>query len=132
MEYPIIEIFKKRFGNEVAILHSKLSDGERYDEYRKIKRGEVKIVIGARSAIFAPFTNLGLIIVDEEHTHTYKQENNPRYNAIDVAFIRGKTHNAKVILGSATPTIESYARSKYGYYELVKDYKKNHCFITEF
>jgi len=116
----LIEIFKKRFGNEVAILHSKLSDGERYDEYRKIKRGEVKIVIGARSAIFAPFTNLGLIIVDEEHTHTYKQENNPRYNALDIAHFRSKYHNAKLILGSATPSIESYTKAKIGVYELME------------
>jgi len=115
----LIEIFKKRFGNEVAILHSKLSDGERYDEYRKIKRGEVKIVIGARSAIFAPFTNLGLIIVDEEHTHTYKQENNPRYNAIDVALYRCKKYNVPLLLGSATPSIESYTRAKSNIYKLL-------------
>ena len=115
----LIEIFKKRFGNEVAILHSKLSDGERYDEYRKIKRGEAKIVIGARSAIFAPFTNLGLIIVDEEHTHTYKQENNPRYNAIDVALYRCKKYNVPLLLGSATPSIESYTRAKSNIYKLL-------------
>ena len=115
----LIEIFKKRFGDEVAILHSKLSDGERYDEYRKIKRGEVKIAIGARSAIFAPFTNLGLIIVDEEHTHTYKQENNPRYNAIDIALYRCKKYNVPLVLGSATPSIESYTRAKTNVYKLL-------------
>ena len=116
----IIERFRAHFNENIAILHSALSDGEKYDEYRKILRKEVKIVVGARSAIFAPFTNIGIIIIDEEHSNTYKQDHNPRYNAIDVAFIRGKTHNAKVILGSATPTIESYARAKKGYYELVK------------
>ena len=115
----LIEIFKRRFGDEVAILHSKLSDGERYDEYRKIKRGEVKIVIGARSAIFAPFTNIGLIIVDEEHTHTYKQENNPKYNAIDIALYRCKRYNVPLLLGSATPSIESYTRAKKDIYKLL-------------
>ena len=116
----IIDRFRKHFNEDIAILHSGLSDGEKYDEYRKILRKEVKIVVGARSAIFAPFTNIGVIIIDEEHSNTYRQDHNPRYNAIHVAFIRGKTHNAKVILGSATPTIESYARAKKGYYELVK------------
>ena len=116
----IIDRFKKHFKEQIAILHSALSDGEKYDEYKKILRKEVKIVVGARSAIFAPFTNIGIIIIDEEHSSTYKQDHNPRYNAIEVAFIRGKTYNAKVILGSATPTIESYARAKKGYYELVE------------
>ena len=115
----IISRFRKHFKEKIAILHSALSDGEKYDEYKKILRKEVKIVVGARSAIFAPFTNIGIIIIDEEHSATYKQDHNPRYSAIDVAFLRGKTYNAKVILGSATPTIESYARAKKGYYELV-------------
>ena len=116
----IIDRFKSHFDENISVLHSALSDGEKYDEYKKILRGEVKIVVGARSAVFAPFKNLGIIIIDEEHSTTYKQDHNPRYNAIDVAFIRGKTYNAKVVLGSATPTIESYARAKKGYYELVK------------
>jgi len=116
----IINRFKSHFNEDISVLHSALSDGEKYDEYRKILRKEVKIVVGARSAVFAPFTNIGIIIIDEEHSNTYKQDHNPRYNAIDVAFIRGKTHDAKVILGSATPTIESFARAKKGYYELVK------------
>ena len=115
----LIELFKKRFGDLVAVLHSKLSDGERYDEYRKIKNNEVKIVVGARSAVFAPFTNLGLIIIDEEHTSTYKQENNPRYNAIDVALYRCKNYNVPLLLGSATPLIESYTRAKKGIYTLL-------------
>ena len=115
----IIDRFRSHFNENIAILHSALSDGEKYDEYKKILRKEVKIVVGARSAVFAPFTNIGIIIIDEEHSNTYKQDHNPRYNAIEVAFLRGKTHNAKVVLGSATPTIESYARAKKGYYELV-------------
>ena len=116
----IIDRFKSHFKENIAILHSGLSDGEKYDEYKKILRKEVKIVVGARSAIFAPFTNIGIIIIDEEHSSTYKQDHNPRYNAIDVAIIRGNTYKAKVVLGSATPTIESYARAKKGYYELVE------------
>ena len=112
--------FKKRFGNKIAVLHSGLSDGEKYDEWRKIVRGEVSIAIGARSAIFAPFNNLGIIIVDEEHTQTYKQENNPRYHAIDIALFRGKYNNIPVVLGSATPSLESYTRAQLGVYELLK------------
>ena len=115
----VVEIFKKQFGKVVAILHSGLSNGEKYDEWRKIERKEVSIVIGARSAIFAPFTNLGIIIVDEEHSTTYKQENIPRYNAIDIALRRGKRYDIPVILGSATPSIESYTRVKTGVYELL-------------
>ena len=115
----VVEIFKRRFGKVVAILHSGLSNGEKYDEWRKIERREVSIVIGARSAIFAPFTNLGIIIIDEEHSDTYKQENIPKYNAIDVALKRGKNYNIPVVLGSATPSIESYTRSKMGIYELL-------------
>ena len=115
----IIGRFKKHFNN-IAVLHSGLSQGEKYDEYRKILNKEVNIVIGARSAIFAPLNDLGVIIIDEEHSQTYKQDHNPRYNAIDVAILRGKTHNCKVILGSATPMVEDFARAKKGYYELVK------------
>ena len=115
----LINVFKKRFGDNLAILHSGLSNGEKYDEWRKIERKEVKIAVGARSAIFAPFTNLGIIIIDEEHSSTYKQENNPKYNAIDLALFRGKKHNIKVILGSATPSLESYTRAITGSYELL-------------
>lgn len=115
----VINIFKKRFGKVVAILHSGLSNGEKYDEWRKIERGEVSIVIGARSAIFAPFTNLGIIIIDEEHSLSYKQENIPRYNAIDIALNRGKRYDIPVVLGSATPSVESYTRAKAGIYELL-------------
>ena len=111
--------FRRRFGNLIAVLHSGLSDGERYDEWRKIVRGEVSIVIGARSAIFAPLNNLGIIIIDEEHTQTYKQENNPKYHAIDIALFRGKYNNIPIVLGSATPSLESYTRAKLGVYELL-------------
>lgn len=115
-----VNIFKKRFGKSIAILHSRLSDGEKYDEWRKIERKEVSIVIGARSAIFAPLTNIGIIIIDEEHTDTYKQENNPKYNAIDIAIKRAKTHRCPLLLGSATPSIESYTRAKQGIYKLLE------------
>ena len=115
----IVDRFVTRFGTDVAILHSGLSDYERYDEYRKIMDGKVKIVVGARSAIFAPFKNVGVIIVDEEHTATYKQDTNPRYHARDVAILRGKYHQAPVILGSATPTLESFARARKGVYKLL-------------
>ena len=121
-EISLTPQFISRFSahfNDIAVLHSGLSYSEKYDEYRKIIRGEVSIVIGARSAIFAPLSNIGLIIIDEEQSTSYKQENNPKYNAIDVAIKRCKYHNAKVLLGSATPTIESYARGDKGYYELV-------------
>ena len=116
----IVERFYNRFGSRIAILHSRLSDGERYDEYRKITRGEVDIVIGARSAVFAPLKNIGSIIIDEEHSTTYKQENNPKYNTIDVAILRSKYHKAKVILGSATPSLESYSKAIKGVYKLLE------------
>lgn len=116
----IVEKFKKRFGAEIAILHSRLSLGEKYDEWRKINRHEVSIVIGARSAIFAPFTKIGVIIIDEEHSATYKQENIPRYNAIDVAIKRCQFHKCPLILGSATPSLESYVRAKMGIYNLLE------------
>lgn len=115
----IVSRFRQRFNNEVAVLHSGLSDGERYDEYRKIKKGLVKIVVGARSAIFSPFQNLGVIIIDEEQVTSYKQENNPRYHTRDVALFRCKYHNCPLVLGSATPSLESYARAKKGVYRLL-------------
>ena len=108
---------KSRFGEQTAVLHSGLSDGERYDEWRRIERGDVQIVVGARSAVFAPLDNLGLIIVDEEHETTYKQSDNPRYNARDVALWRGEYYQIPVILGSATPSLETRARAQRGVYE---------------
>ncbi|PLT34262.1 primosomal protein N' [Bacillus sp. V5-8f] len=114
-----VKRFKERFGNQVAVMHSGLSIGEKYDEWRKIHRKEVKVVVGARSAIFAPFENLGIIIIDEEHESSYKQEETPRYHARDVAIQRAKHHNCPVILGSATPALESFARAKKNVYRLL-------------
>lgn len=116
----LVNNFKKRFGSGIAVLHSRLSDGEKYDEWRKIVRGEVSIVIGARSAIFAPLKNIGVIIIDEEHTPTYKQESNPKYYAIDIALYRAKKYGIPLVLGSATPSLESYTRAKAGIYNLLK------------
>jgi primosomal protein N' (replication factor Y) len=115
----MVHRFKGRFGSKVAVLHSGLSTGEKYDEWRKIQRKEVQLVVGARSAIFAPFENLGMIIIDEEHESSYKQEENPRYHARDVAIYRAKLHKCPVVLGSATPTLESFARSKKDVYKLL-------------
>lgn len=113
------ERFRSRFGEMVAVMHSGLSVGEKYDEWRKIQQGKVKVVVGARSAIFAPFTNIGLIILDEEHESTYKQEDSPRYHARDVAIWRSEFYKCPIILGSATPALESFARAKKGVYTLL-------------
>ena len=115
----IVGKFISRFGNVISVLHSKLSDSERYDEYRKITDGESKIVIGTRSAIFVPFNNIGVIIIDEEHTSSYKQDNNPRYSAINVAEWRSKYHNCPLVLGSATPSLESFAKAGNHVYKLL-------------
>jgi primosomal protein N' (replication factor Y) len=120
-----VERFKARFSSSklqtlVAVLHSHLSAGERHDEWHKIRQGRARIVIGARSAIFAPVEPLGLVIVDEEHEHTYKQEEAPRYHARDVAIMRGQMENAVVVLGSATPSLESYANCKKGKFTLLE------------
>ncbi|MBM6618499.1 primosomal protein N' [Bacillus suaedaesalsae] len=122
----MVERFKGRFGSSVAVLHSGLSVGEKYDEWRKIYRKEVNVVVGARSAIFAPFENIGIIIIDEEHESSYKQEENPRYHARDVAIYRGQYHRCPVVLGSATPTLESFARAKKGVYHLLTLSKRMH------
>lgn len=105
----MVERFKGRFGDAVAVLHSRLSSGERFDEWRKIRSHRAQVAIGARSAIFAPFQRIGLIIMDEEHESSYKQEESPKYHARDVAVKRAKQHGAAVILGSATPSLESFA-----------------------
>lgn len=115
-----IDKFISRFGENVAILHSGLSNGEKYDEWRKIEKKEVQIVIGTRSAIFAPFDNLGVIIIDEEHSDTYKQDNVPRYNAKDIASFRAKYHNIPLILGSATPDLIDLAKAKKNIYTLIE------------
>lgn len=116
----IVNRFLSEFGSRVAVLHSALSEGEKYDEYRRIVNKEVNIVVGARSAVFAPLSNIGLIIIDECSSPSFKQEVNPKYNAIDVSFERAKTHNALVLLGSATPLLEQFARGEKGVFELVK------------
>ena len=116
----MVNRFKSRFGDRIAALHSGLSDGEKYDEWRRIYRGEVSIVIGARSAIFAPLDNIGIIIVDEEHSDSYKQSDpNPRYHARDIAIWRANYHHCSVIFGSATPTLESMARAKKNVYHFL-------------
>lgn len=114
-----IDRFVGRFGNRVAVLHSRLSLGERFDEWQKIREGSVDIVVGARSAIFAPFKDLGLIIIDEEHETSYKSSMNPKYNTIEVAGKRCELENAALILGSATPSLESYFRAKGGEIKLL-------------
>ena len=114
-----VDRFRARFADQperVAVLHSSLSDGERYDEWHRIRSGEAQIVIGARSALFAPVANLGLIVVDEEHEPTYKQDETPRYSARDAAVMRGHRENCAVVLGSATPALESYCNAKSGKY----------------
>ncbi|WP_256961632.1 primosomal protein N', partial [Staphylococcus argenteus] len=111
--------FKRRFGDDVAVLHSGLSNGERYDEWQKIRDGRAQVSVGARSSVFAPFKNLGLIIIDEEHESTYKQEDYPRYHAREIAQWRSEYHHCPVILGSATPCLESYARAEKGVYQLL-------------
>ncbi len=112
--------FIARFGDKVAIMHSGLSDGEKYDEWLKIKSGQAKVVVGARSAIFSPVENLGVIIIDEEHESSYKQDSSPRYHARDIAILRAKWHGARLVLGSATPSLESRARAMKGNYELLR------------
>ena len=116
----IVSRFISEFGSSVAVLHSALSEGEKYDEYRRIVRGEVNIVVGARSAIFAPIKNIGLIIIDECGSPSFKQDVNPKYNAIDVAFKRAEYNNSLVLMGSATPLLEQFARGEKGVFKLVK------------
>jgi primosomal protein N' (replication factor Y) len=116
----MVSRFKGRFKDNVALLHSRLSIGEKYDEWRKIRRKDVKVVVGARSAIFAPFENLGIIIIDEEHTDSYKQDTMPTYHAKDVALLRSKYYNIPLILGSATPSVETYYKALKNEYQLLE------------
>ncbi len=113
-----VQRFASRFGDKVAVLHSALSDGERYDEWHRVRSGEARVVVGPRSAVFAPVKNLGLIVVDEEHEGSYKQEEMPRYNGRDVAVLRGHLEGARVVLGSATPSLESWVHAHTGKYAL--------------
>jgi primosomal protein N' (replication factor Y) len=115
----ISRAFRHRFGSRVAVQHSGLSDGERYDQWQRIRRGEVDVVIGTRSAVFAPLGRLGLVIVDEEHDGSYKQEESPRYHGRDVAIVRAQQAGALVVLGSATPSLESYRNALAGRYERI-------------
>ncbi len=114
-----VNIFCRRYGERVAVIHSSLSQGERFDAWRRIKRGDVDLVIGTRSAIFAPVENLGLIVIDEEHEHTYKSESDPKYHARDIAAFRCGKNNALMLLASATPSLESFYKAKSGSYTLV-------------
>ena len=116
----LLSRFRKRFGSRVAVLHSGLTDRERADEYRRIRAGQVDVAMGARSAIFAPFAAVGLIIVDEEHENSYKQDEGLRYHARDVAVMRAKFRNAVAVLGSATPSLESYFNARSGKYQYLR------------
>ena len=111
--------FRQAFSDRLAIQHSGLSDGERHDQWHRIRRGDVDVVVGTRSAVFAPLGALGLVIVDEEHDGSYKQEETPRYNGRDVAVMRAREAGALVVLGSATPSMESYQNAQKGRYTLV-------------
>lgn len=127
LTYQTVMRFYKRFGDRVSTLHSKLTDGERYDQFERAKKHEIDIMIGPRSALFTPFDNLGLIIIDEEHEHTYKSEQMPKYHAREVAMELAALHGASVVLGSATPDITSYFQAKAGNYKLysLKERAKN-------
>ncbi len=128
----MVSRFKGRFGKNVALLHSGLSIGEKYDEWRKIRRKEVSVVVGARSAIFAPFDNLGIIIIDEEHSDSYKQDTLPTYQAKDVAMLRCKHYKIPLIMGSATPSVESYYNALQGDYKLLEmRYRANKARMPE-
>lgn len=116
----MVQRFFTYFKDSVAVLHSMLTDTQRFDEYKRIINGEVRVVIGTRSAVFAPLLNIGIIIIDEEQEYSYKSESNPRYNAVDIAKMRALHHGALIVLGSATPSIESYYNAKMGKYTLVK------------
>ena len=116
----IVNRVRRRFGSQVAVLHSGLSNGERYDEWRRINNGDARVVVGARSAVFAPLENIGVIILDEEHETSYKQDDMPRYHAREVAKWRSRFHHAPLILGSATPSLESRARALKGVYQLLR------------
>ena len=119
LTYQTMVRFYHRFGERVSILNSRMSAGERYDQYQRAKRGELDVMIGPRSALFTPFSNLGLILMDEEHETSYKSETVPRYHARETAVERARRTGAGVVLGSATPSMESYARAKAGRLSLI-------------
>ncbi len=130
LSYQMVHQFETRF-EKIAILHSGLTAGQKYDEYRRIASNEVSIVIGARSAIFAPLSNIGLIIIDEEHSESYKQENQPYYHALTVAKMRQQYHHCSILLGSATPSLESRSRAFKGVYHLIKMEKRIAGFLPK-
>ncbi len=137
LTYQTVMRFYNRFGDRVSIMNSRLSQGERYDQFERAKSGDIDIMIGPRSALFTPFERLGLIIIDEEHETSYKSENAPRYHAREVAIERARVNHASVVLGSATPSVESYYQAKNGNYKLlelnrrVKDQKLPECEIVD-
>ena len=120
LTYQTVRRFYGWFGEKVSVLNSRLSQGERYDQFKRAKRGEIHIMVGPRSALFTPFSNLGLIIIDEEHEQSYKSENSPRYHARETALYRAQMENARLVLGSATPSLEAYTKAKDGEFRLVK------------
>lgn len=125
LTYQTVMRFTRRFGDEVSIINSRLSKGERYDQFERAKNSDIHIMIGPRSALFTPFRNLGLIVIDEEHENAYKSESVPKYHAVEVAIKRAKDEGAALVLGSATPSLESYYRAKSGVYHLHKlDYRE--------
>ena len=119
LTYQTVRRFYGRFGDKVSVINSRLSQGERYDQFKRARQGELQIMVGPRSALFTPFGNLGLIIIDEEHENSYKSETSPRYHARETAIKRAQMDGAKVILGSATPSMEAYSRACSGEYALV-------------
>ena len=120
LTYQTVRRFYGWFGEKVSVLNSRLSPGERYDQFKRARRGEIQIMVGPRSALFTPFSNLGLIIIDEEHEQTYKSESSPRYHARETAVRRALMEGARVVLGSATPSLEAYTKAVSGEYALVK------------
>lgn len=120
LTYQTVRRFYGRFGEKVSVINSRLSQGERYDQFKRAKRGDIQVIVGPRSALFTPFSNLGLIIIDEEHEQTYKSESTPRYHARETAIQRAKMEGAKVVLGSATPSLEAYYHAEAGEYQLVR------------
>ena len=120
LTYQTVRRFYARFGDKVSVINSRQSQGERYDQFKRAKRGEVQVMIGPRSALFTPFSNLGLIVIDEEHEPSYKSENSPRYHARETAVQRSILEHAKVVMGSATPSMEAYSQAMRGNYGLVR------------
>ena len=120
LTYQTVRRFYARFGDKVSVINSRQSQGERYDQFKRAKRGKVQVMIGPRSALFTPFGNLGLIVIDEEHEPSYKSESSPRYHARETAIKRAELEHARVVLGSATPSVEAYSQAKKGAYGLVR------------